>query len=772
MKQAVRIARTELQLLFFSPIAWLILIVFTIQASIVFTDALEGVVNIKELGYKLNGITLDLYTDPWRGFYSKLLGYLYFYIPLLTMGMMSRELSSGSIKLLYSSPVSDSQIIFGKFMSIVAYAGIMTFIVFIFTLYGASVVDKFDFPATLPGLLGIFLLICAYGAVGLFMSSLTSYQVVAAMGTFAIFAVLNYTSQLWQDVPFVRDIMFWLSMSGRANEFIGGIIGSEDLIYFVTVIGLFLGLSIFRFKTIRQKTRQYVAIGRYLLVVGGALIIGYLSSRPVLMHYYDATRTKLRTLTKASQEIVSKAEGGLTITTYSNALDEDRLLWMGMPRAELDDMRRFREYLRFKPEIKMNYVRYYAKGKNEQSLSQRYSDLNDKQRMGKIAQTYGVDSTLFLPVDEIGGIKETLSAEQFRFVKVLKRDSGQQSVLRVFDDPMLFPSEAEISAAIKRLVTALPKVGFVEGHGERNCIKEGDRDYNKFARENTFRYSLINQGFDFEQLTLDKAIPEHISILVIADMKTSMPSAHMAHLEQYIARGGNLLIAAEPKRQETMNPVTQLFGVQLMEGRLVKPNKDFQADLLFARATKEAAELAALFASVRNNGQVISMPTVVGLQYTDAATRGFTAKPLLVTDSSGAWNELETIDFVDDTVILNIAAGEKEDAHIATAVALSRTVDGKEQKVIIIGDADCISNGELSRFRKDIPSANFAVIAGSFNWLSNYDAPVDVRRPPFTDNDIHIGKKGFKMSKIAFTGVIPALMVFGYLVIWLRRRRQ
>ncbi|MGN6510845.1 MAG: ABC transporter permease, partial [Chitinophaga sp.] len=126
MKQIIRIARTELQLLFYSPIAWLILIVFTIQASLVFTGALGGFVNFKELGYDLEGVTLKLYTDPWQGFYAKLLGYLYFYIPLLTMGMMSRELSSGSIKLLYSSPISDAQIIFGKFLSVAAYALLMT----------------------------------------------------------------------------------------------------------------------------------------------------------------------------------------------------------------------------------------------------------------------------------------------------------------------------------------------------------------------------------------------------------------------------------------------------------------------------------------------------------------------------------------------------------------------------------------------------------------------------------------------------------------------
>lgn len=771
MNQIIRIAKTELQLLFYSPIAWLILIVFTIQAGLVFNEIMAGVVGTKTMGYELNGVTLRMFTDPARGFFVQLLGYLYFYIPLLTMGMISRELSSGSIKLLYAAPIKDRQIIFGKFLSVVCYALILTGIVLGFVIYGAFSVENFDFRSTLPGLLGVFLLICAYGAVGLFMSSLTSYQVVAAMGTFAVFAVLNYVSQLGQDVSFVRDIMFWLSIRGRTTEFIGGIIGSEDVLYFLTVIALFLSLTILRFKAVRQKSSVSVSFGRYALTIACAVLIGYLSSRPMLMYYYDATRTKLRTLTVTSQEIVKKVKGDLTMTTYANALDEDRMLWMGMPRAELMDIDRFKEYLRFKPEMKMKYVRYYAKGNNEQSLNQRYPKLSDLERVGKVAQTYGVDSTIFRPADELGAVQELLAAENFRFTKVLTHENGKQAVLRVYDDPMLLPTEAEISVAFKRLVDTLPRVGFVEGHGERDCIRTGDRDYSRFAQERTFRYSLINQGFDFAQLTLDEAIPESIRMLVIADMRTAMPEGHLRHLQQYIDRGGNLLIAAEPGRQGSMGAVTALFGVKLMEGRIVKPSENYQADMIFARPSEAAGRLARQFAAMREQGQVVSMPAVVGLDYLGAAEKGYEAVPLLVADSTGVWNELETTDFVDEAVVLNPDANEMEIAGLPVAVALKRTLgNDREQKVVILGDADCISNGELNTRRKDIPAANYGVIVGSFSWMSDHAVPLHITRPPFTDNDIFIGKSGYQITKWVAVGLIPLLMAFGYLLVWVRRR--
>ena len=93
------------------------------------------------------------------------------------MGLMSRELSSGSIKLLYSSPVTNKQIVLGKYLAMMLYGLLLMAILSIFVIYSAFAIKSFDFICVLAGLLGLYLLTCAYSAIGLFMSSLTSYQV-------------------------------------------------------------------------------------------------------------------------------------------------------------------------------------------------------------------------------------------------------------------------------------------------------------------------------------------------------------------------------------------------------------------------------------------------------------------------------------------------------------------------------------------------------------------------------------------------------------------
>ena len=150
------------------------------------------------------------------------------------------------------------------------------------------------------------------------MSSLTSYQVVAAIGTIAIFAMLGYVGNSWQHVEFVRDLTYWLAINGRASQFANGMICSEDVAYFILVSALFISLSVLRLNAVRQKSTLAMNLGRYVGVCALAIILGYFTTLPVLKLYYDATRMKVNTLTQNSQDIVKMTEGGMTITTFSN----------------------------------------------------------------------------------------------------------------------------------------------------------------------------------------------------------------------------------------------------------------------------------------------------------------------------------------------------------------------------------------------------------------------------------------------------------------------
>ena len=763
MKTIFRLAKTELRILFCSPVSWLILVIFAFQAGLNFSENFGGQLKRLALEYGLGEVTMQTFAG-YTGLLVSMVNNLYLYIPLITMGLMSRELSSGSIKFLYSSPITTTQIILGKYLSMLIYGFILMMILLIYVFFGYFTIENMDLPYVLTGVLGLYLLTCAYAAIGLFMSSITSYQVVAAMGTLAILAVLNFIGDVGQSISFVRDITYWLSISGRTYPFLSGMICSEDILYFIIVISLFIILSIMRLQSARKRKSKVVTFARYFAVIGGALFIGYLTSLPISKFYYDATALKKNTLTPGSQEVVEKLEGGLTITTYVNILDEN--YGSALPDQLKNDFARFEQYVRFKPEIKMKYVYYYAPSV-QPSFPGRFEELQEKERAEKICKIMDLDFDMFLSPEEIDQLVD-LRAEGYRFVRVLERENGQKTILRLYNDMMKHPSETEITTALKRFLVPAPRIAFLIGHGERSVNSSGDRYYYTFAKSIYFRQSLINQGFDAFELSIkEHEIPEDVNILVIADMRTPLSPEEMEKLKHYIERGGNLFILGEPNRQEAMNPILGEFGVKLMPGTLVQQNPDYLPSIITAQLTDQAAAQSLSYAQLKGWGGTIVMPDASPLQY--ETNKGYSIKPIAVTRPRGSWNELETTDFLDGKLSLNEAIGEKEQSY-PVVLSLTRANGGKEQRIVITGDADCISNAELANGRNGMFAINFNFISETFKWLSYGEFPIDTSRPQAIDNGLRVTRKIEPWMNLFALGIIPFLLAFTGFTIWYKRK--
>ena len=102
---------------------------------------------------------------------------------------------------------------------------------------------------------------------------------------------------------------------------------------------------------------------------------------------------------------------------------------------------------------------------------------------------------------------------------------------------------------------------------------------------------------------------------------------------------------------------------------------------------------------------------------------------------------------------------------------VSRKVGEKEQKVIVLGDADALSNhGILAQHGLPLESGNYQLMMGMFHWLSDHELPVDVRRPAPVDNTLYLSEMGVKIWDKVIVWGIPALLLVVYLILWIRRR--
>jgi ABC-2 type transport system permease protein len=168
-----------------------------------------------------------------------------FLLPMVTMRTYSEEKRSGTIELLLTSPLTDFEIIAGKFLGTVvlylALLGVTAIYVGILFIYG-----KPEWRPLVAGYLGLFLMGSCFIAIGLFISSLTKNQMVAGAATF-VAALLFWIVSWFADSagPTTSQILSYLSITEHFDDFGKGIIDTKHLIYYLSFIsfGLFLTLK-------------------------------------------------------------------------------------------------------------------------------------------------------------------------------------------------------------------------------------------------------------------------------------------------------------------------------------------------------------------------------------------------------------------------------------------------------------------------------------------------------------------------------------------------
>ncbi len=345
---------------------------------------------------------------------------------------------------------------------------------------------------------------------------------------------------------------------------------------------------------------------------------------------------------------------------------------------------------------------------------------------------------------------------------------GRNTFLRLFDDNDVFPYESETSAALKRMTVQLPKIAFLQGNQERSIDQFGNRSYKPFTNDITFRYALINQGFDMETISLDSSdVPNDISALVIADPQTNFEPAQLQRIQKYIAQGGNLFIAGEPGKQSILNPLIAPMGVQLVNGMIVQPSKEHSTDLVLSRITPFGATLSQLVKNDAEDSTHVAMSGVTGLSFSHGS--GYHIDQLLVTEPANSW-EKEGISSIDSGSALSLAVPDNQKLQVPTALALSRKVGTHEQRIIIAGDADFLSI--LNMRREHITTANNHFNTALFGWLTYGRFPIDTSRPRSRDDHMNISMPGITILKYIFMGIVPAIMLILCAVLLLRRKKQ
>jgi ABC-2 type transport system permease protein len=243
LNNILAIAQKELKAYFASPIAYVVIGLFALMFGFFYYTLLGLFI---EQGMRMMGLqggpTQNVNEQMIRPLFLNASVLLLFVLPMITMRTYSEEKRSGTIELLLTSPLTDVDIIMGKFLGAMALYAAMLAV----TLVHVGVLFAFGTPEWIPiatGYLGLLLMGGCFISIGLLISSFTRNQIVAVMATFAVFLllwVINWAGPLFG--PTTQAVLDYLSITSHLDDFTRGIIDTKHVVYYVSFIlfGLFL----------------------------------------------------------------------------------------------------------------------------------------------------------------------------------------------------------------------------------------------------------------------------------------------------------------------------------------------------------------------------------------------------------------------------------------------------------------------------------------------------------------------------------------------------
>jgi ABC-type uncharacterized transport system involved in gliding motility auxiliary subunit len=316
-------------------------------------------------------------------------------------------------------------------------------------------------------------------------------------------------------------------------------------------------------------------------------------------------------------------------------------------------------------------------------------------------------------------------------------------------------SEQAITNALQALLRGAERwIAIAQGHGERDVHGSANHDLGQFGAQ------LANRGFKVQAVTLGEtgAVPDNTVLFVIASPQVDWLAAEVKTVQDYIDRGGNLLLLTEPGAQHGLEPLLASLGVTVQSGTVIDPTTrklgvDNPAMALVARYPPHEATETFQFLTV--------FPHAAGLKL--APPQDWESSPLLQT-SDDAWSEAGELQGD-----VGYDEGTDVSGPLDIGVALTRISksDGDgPQRVVILGDGDFLSNTYLGN------SGNLDLGLRLVTWLSGDSSLIQIPARTTPDATLELSPVATLLIGLGFLFVLPLLLLSAGAVIWWKRRRQ
>ncbi|WP_455223308.1 GldG family protein [Kaarinaea lacus] len=326
------------------------------------------------------------------------------------------------------------------------------------------------------------------------------------------------------------------------------------------------------------------------------------------------------------------------------------------------------------------------------------------------------------------------------------------------------PTEENITNAIQRIARSDDRwLLFIEGHAERKPEGVANHDLGEWGKQ------LKSKGIKLRSLNLtdNPVVPQNTAALVIASPLLDYLPGEVDAIQKFINEGGNLLWLAEPGSLHMLQPIADSLGLQFLEGTIVDPN----TQLLGIEDPR--------FAIVSQYPQHPLTNDFSGITLFPQA-RGINLKPkddwrytVVLQTLPRAWSETGELsgqiqfDAKQDLPgPINIAVAMTRNVTTSAEDTKDETAVNKQQRLLIVGDGDFLSNTYLGN------GGNLKLGLNVVNWLVHDDRFIAIPAKTSPDVNIELSSTAKAVIALGFLILLPLLLGGTGTVIWLRRRRR
>ena len=488
----IAIFKREFKNFFQNVIGWVFI------AAMVFVSALYF------NAYNINGGMSDILYVLVR-----LLMIMIFSLPVLSMRILSEEKKQKTDQLTLTAPVSVGEIIIGKYLAMIAVLGITVLVIGAFPVL-LNAYTKIDWGVNGLAILGFFLYGATCIAICMFVSSFTESQVIAAIISiitmFVIYLTAGIEYMLEQtQAPILSVVAKGVSLfdlADRFDPFLSGILDIKCIVYFISMIAVFLFLTV---QSVQKRRYTYsvknLAVGAFsitsiIIVIAIAVVVNLIAKQfPDKYTEYDLTQQKIFTLCDATKDVVSKLNEDLTIYVYASEDDKD---------TNVDRM--LNEYAELSDRITIVY--------KDPNKSPKFYE--------KFIESTPTYNSLFM---ETATRTKYVNYEDMYINDYNFNDDGSYDTVQQYD------IEGQITSGINFINNGLSaKIYALKGHDEM----ELDSD---------FTDAISKQNYELEDLDLlGKDIPDDCQMLIISAPTSDFSEGDLEKILAYADKGGKILL--------------------------------------------------------------------------------------------------------------------------------------------------------------------------------------------------------------------------------------